>query len=223
MMSFKLTHPLPSRCFLAISGGVDSMAALHWLTKVKGRVQGVVHVNHGTGDFANRAEEMVRKKVQDLSIPCYATRLVESPPPGASKEEWWREERYNWFDKVSSQNPGMPIVTAHNMDDCFEELIMCSMIRGYYSTIPYNRRGRESNCIRPFRMWKRSDILEYAKKYNLEWIEDPSNRDTHFKRAHIRHKVVPLLLELNPGAYRIVEKVIRNLDSRNKQILLMDL
>jgi tRNA(Ile)-lysidine synthase len=198
---FQLTHPLPRKYWIAVSGGVDSMAALHWLDKQSRRdsLLGVLHVNHNTGEFANIAEEHVNNHCYFEDITLKRLRLDSEPPKGESKEKWWRDRRYEFFKSFND-----PVILAHNFDDCLEEYIMCTMVRGYSSTIPYSN----GNCVRPFRLWKRSSIEEYAIKNNLKWVEDPSNTNTKHKRNYIRHVLVPQLLELNPGLYNIVRKVI---------------
>lgn len=210
-MTFKLTHPLPEKCLVAVSGGVDSMVALHWLDKVPGRVAGVVHLNHNTGLFADRAESKVRGTVADLGIPFRGRKLHRGVEEGHSPENWWREQRYRWFKEVSAAQGNLPVVLAHHLDDCLEEYVLCTMVRGYQGTIPY----RHGPCIRPFRLWKKKDILAYAQRERVDFLEDPTNKDTRFKRNLVRHRLTPELLELNPGLHKIVERLIWAQDRAN--------
>jgi len=213
-MSFKLTHALPEKCLVAVSGGIDSSAALHWLNKKEGRVQGVVHMYHNTGAWSKVAEVHTRQVCKRLDIPFHVRRLRREPTQGESKENWWREQRYRWFKEVSAVNDNLPVVVAHNMNDCLEEYLMCTMVRGFSGTIPY----AHDPCIRPFRMWKREEIHEYAKREDLWWVDDPTNEDTHkYKRAFIRQNVVPGILELNPGVWKIPERVIKLQDERDER------
>ncbi len=216
-MSFQLTHKLPAKCLVAVSGGIDSMVALHWLSQVKERVQGVVHMNHNTGIFAEHAQVLVEEISSQMGLPCHIRKLDRTPEEGHSPENWWREQRYRWFSEISATNENLPIVVAHNMDDCLEEYIMCTMVRGFQGTIPY----AHGDCVRPFRLWKRRDIHDYAIKEGILWTEDPANRDTHkYKRAYIRHVMVPWTLELNPGIYKIVERVVREQDERAEETIV---
>ena len=199
---FKLTHPLPNKYWVAVSGGMDSMAVLNWLNKPSRResLLGVMHVNHMTGFFANDAAQLVRLWCEQLNIKVKYLLLEEQPPQGESKEAWWRDRRYEFFHSVNE-----PVILAHNFNDCLEEYIMCTMVRGYQATIPYANK----NCVRPFRLWKRADIENFMKWYGFPWEEDPSNQDTKYKRNFIRHEIVPKVLELNPGVFNIVERLIR--------------
>ncbi len=55
---FKLNHKIPKDIAIAVSGGADSMAAVDFLRKNRNLT--VLHYNHGTGDFADAAECLVR-------------------------------------------------------------------------------------------------------------------------------------------------------------------
>lgn len=199
---FSLTHPIPKQYYVACSGGVDSMVALHWLSFHRPeRVLGVLYVHHNTGSFADESENVVKEYCKSKNIPLTVHKIKGVPIKGRSKEDWWREQRYNFFDSVNAT-----IVLAHHFDDCLEEYLMCSLVRGYASTIQYAR----NQCIRPFRLWKKVDIVDYARRNKIKWAEDPSNTNTNYKRNFIRHELVPRVLELNPGVYNIVERLIRN-------------
>ncbi|MHA2280024.1 MAG: tRNA lysidine(34) synthetase TilS [Promethearchaeota archaeon] len=200
---FKLTHPLPAKYWVAVSGGVDSMSALHWLTKPsRGGLLGIIHIDHGT-EHAKDARWLVEGLLRDKQgINCLTFEIEGKPPQGESKEAWWRDRRYDIFQ---NQVPGYEeIILAHHFDDCLEEYIMNTMVRGYPDTIGYSH-GR---CIRPFRLWKKKDIISYAVRNKVFFVADPSNDDTSFKRNHIRHNIVPEILKLNPGVYNIVERCI---------------
>lgn len=212
-MKFRLTHELPKKCLVAVSGGVDSVSALHWLNRKSDRVEGVIHVNHNTGAFAESAQKTVEHLCEKLRLPLHLRKLDRRPEEGHSPENWWREQRYRFFKEVSAVNGNLSVVVAHNMDDCLEEYLMCTLVRGFVGTIPY----AHGPCIRPFRLWKRESIESFARKENLCWNEDPSNLYTHkYKRAYIRYKMSPLAKELNPGIYNLVERAISDQDKRDE-------
>jgi len=206
---FKLLYKLPKSYWVAVSGGVDSMAALHFLDKPSRRecLRGVIHINHGTGEYADRAQAFVEAHCREHDINLKVFRVEGRPPKGESKENWWRIQRYKFFKELTEGSDDY-IILGHNIDDCLEEYIFCTIVRGYASTIPYAK----DNCVRPFRLWKRDNIAEYSERHGVDFVEDPTNTDTRFKRNFIRHKIVPQLKELNPGIYRIIERVINDVD-----------
>jgi tRNA(Ile)-lysidine synthase len=70
--------------------------------------------------------------------------------------------------------------------------------------IPYKRGDR---IYRPFLMTEKKEILNYAERQDVEWIEDPSNRMTkNIMRNHIRHNVMPEVLKVNPGIRKTIRK-----------------
>jgi len=200
---FKLTYPLPNKYYVACSGGIDSMAALHFLRKPSREgLIGVIHIDHGT-DHAKDARKFVEGHCKEKDIECLTYEVEGQPPAGESKEHWWRQKRYDFFYTVPGDEH---IILAHQLDDCVEEYLMCALVRGFRSTIPY-QHGR---CIRPFRLWKKEDILKYAMRHDVEYVDDPTNKDTRFKRNLIRQKIMPHALRLNPGLYNIVQRLIED-------------
>lgn len=204
---FKLTHPLPERYIVACSGGVDSMAALHFLSRPSnvesGRFQGVIHFNHNTGAFADNSQDLVVEYCVQNGFTFYTNRLMCEKPKDKSPEEWWRDKRYEYFDLIANLRD-VDVVLAHHFDDCLEEYLACVLVRGFQGTIPYRR----NRCVRPFRLWKKDDIREYAHKNKLNWNEDPTNNDVRYRRNKIRKELVPAVKSINPGIYNIVRKMV---------------
>jgi tRNA(Ile)-lysidine synthase len=48
--------------------------------------------------------------------------------------------------------------------------------------------------------------MKYLESNNLTWREDASNQTTDYQRNKIRHQVIPVLKEINPG----IESTIQN-------------
>ena len=216
-MEFELTHPLPTVCSVAVSGGVDSMAALHFLNQVPGRVHSVVHVHHNTGRFADEALALVQEVCEKQKLDLFTYHVENTAAPGQSREEFWRNQRYRhfWQHSAANLNQSTPIVLAHHFDDCLEEYIMCTMVRGYVGTIPYSH----DFCIRPFRLWKREGIHRYARRHDLDWIDDPSNNFVRATRNRIRNRIIPHLLLINAGIHSIVQEVIKVQDRYDEMSL----
>lgn len=203
-MHYKLCGKLPEKVNLACSGGVDSIVALHFLRK---KLSKIIYVDHNTN---NREATTTIRKMQQLYAPqaeLVIRKINSIQPIGISKEEFWRNERYKILDEYQDY----PVVVAHNLDDCVEEYIMCTMVRMKLQdpVIPYQR----NNIIRPFRLWPKKFINSYAIARNLEWYEDVSNLDTSYKRNFIRKFVVPNILHINRGIYSSVAKMITKVDS----------
>ena len=196
----KLQGKLPRKLYLACSGGVDSMAALDFLRR--NHMVEVLHVHHGTNHGEN-AYHFLKDYCNKIGIELNYFVIKETIPPGPSKEEWWREKRYSFFDKFQN----CPVITCHHLDDCVETWIWSSL-HGTGKWIPY-RRG---NVIRPFRLTRKRDFKLWCNIHNVPWIEDDSNEDIHYTRNYIRHEMMPHVLRVNPGIHKTIAKKVREDD-----------
>ena len=60
-------------------------------------------------------------------------------------------------------------------------------------------------------MTSKKVIKDYAERKEVEWVEDPSNQKTNFMRNHIRKRVMPEVLVVNPGIRTTIrKKLIQN-------------
>jgi tRNA(Ile)-lysidine synthase len=192
----KLQGKLPRKIGVAVSGGVDSMAALDFLKRKHEVV--VLHVNHGTG-HAEEAHAFVVKYCRQNDLE-YLTHAVKgTTPPGRSREDWWREKRYSFLEKVKD----FPVVTCHHLDDCVETWLFSSL-HGNPKIIPYRR----NHIVRPFRKTRKRDFELWAHVHNVPYLIDPSNDDTGFRRNYIRHEMMPHALEVNPGIHKMISKKV---------------
>ena len=198
MTLIKLQGKLPRKISVAVSGGVDSMVALDFLKR--NHVITVLHYNHGTG-HSDEAEAFVTRYCRDNGIPFLKDKCKVTAPLGRSRECFWREQRYKFFDKHNNY----PLITAHTLDDCVENWIFTSL-NGDSRVIPYRR----NHVIRPFRKTRKRDLELWANLNNVPYITDPSNNDTIFRRNYIRHKLMPHALEVNPGLYKMISKRVAN-------------
>ena len=192
----RIIGKIPPRVTVACSGGVDSMSLVHFLLQGKRKVE-LAYFNHDT-PHSKVAEEFVRKYAAENKLILTVGR-VNGKREKQSLEEFWRNERYKFFSKI--KNPY--IITCHHLDDVLETwLFKC--LHGNPGLIPY-RRG--SNIYRPFLMTEKKEILSYAERKNVDWVDDPSNRMTkNIMRNHIRHNIIPQVLKVNPGIRTTIRK-----------------
>ena len=194
----KLQTKLPRQLYVACSGGVDSMVALDFL-KRNHEVR-VLHFNHGTAHGAE-AEKFVTQYCRKNDIAYIVDRVRGTIPPGNSKEAWWREQRYSFFDKYDVH----PIVTAHHLDDCVETWVWSAM-HGTPKIIPYRRNW----VVRPFRLTRKRDFELWASMHQVPFIQDDSNENIHYTRNFIRHEMMPSVLKVNKGIHKVIAKKVKN-------------
>jgi len=200
MSMIKLNKEIPSKVLMATSGGVDSMAALDFVRRSRKVV--VAHYNHGTGEFADNCTELVREYCARHNIQYVEGTLAEELPSGRSLEDWWREQRYNFFAECSMRH-GAKVITAHHLDDVVENWIFTSM-NGNPFLIPDERNF----IVRPFLTTRKRDFYNWCERKSVPFLEDPTNENLRFRRNFIRHVMVPHALEVNPGIHKVLKKKI---------------
>ena len=191
-----LLFKLPSNLTVAVSGGPDSMAGLAFLSNT--RNVNAAYFNHGT-DHANEAQALVEKFCKERSIPLRIGSL-SLERNGESLEEYWRKERYNFFDKINGH-----VITCHHLDDAVEWWLFTSF-NGNPKLIPH-KRGK---YLRPFLLNKKTSLEEWCRRKNVPYITDPSNSNVVHRRNFIRRNIVPDVLLVNPGIHTVIKKKIRS-------------
>jgi tRNA(Ile)-lysidine synthase len=191
----KLLNSLPKKLTVALSGGVDSMALLDFLSRKHDVNAAFFH--HGTENSA-KAWEFVSSFCEQRKINL-KTGLIGSPDrkKGQSKEEHWREQRYTFLSSCET------VVTGHNLDDCVETWVWSSL-HGTPKLIPYSR----GNVLRPLLCTRKAKLIEWCQKNNVPWVEDQSNTDTKYTRNFIRHELMGGILKVNPGIHKLIHKKI---------------
>lgn len=191
----KIITPIPVDCYLAISGGVDSMVVDKFL-RMGNRKVTWLYFNHDT-KFGHLAEDFLTFQANSTNTTLHIGRMSTPVPDGASRECHWREERYKFLDQFTDK----PVVLCHHLDDQVEQLVF-SFINGKIRPIPY-RRG---SYIRPFLKARKEQIFNFAMRHNVRFLNDPSNLDLSYNRNRIRHKIIPELLKVNPGLRKTLLK-----------------
>lgn len=182
--------------YIAYSGGMDSSVLLHAAAKVFPQKQiAAIHVHHGLQAQADAWVDHCRKICQHLRIQCQIHYANVSNETGESLEALARDARYQYFESLLNNNADC-LLTAHHADDQAETFLL-NALRGSgvagLAAMPEVKALGKGRHLRPFLGVTRQQLLEYAKKHQLTWIEDPSNRDDSFNRNYLRNQVIPLL------------------------------
>ena len=188
----------------AVSGGLDSMCLLHLLsTWGQGLTVTAAHFNHQLrGADSDRDEAFVRDWCAMQGIPFVCGRAdvqALAAEEGLSLEEAARKARYTFLEEQRTALSCDWILTAHHADDNAETMLL-NLIRGTgakgLSGIPAVR-----GCIaRPLLRETRKDLAAYAAENDIPHVEDATNEEDLFARNVLRHRVLPVLRELNPKA-----------------------
>lgn len=189
------------KILLAVSGGIDSVVLTHLFYKSNLNFA-IAHCNfHLRGKESDGDQSFVANLANDLKIKFFTTDFNTEEYVNKHKVSTQiaaRELRYEWFDKIKTDHHFDYIATAHHANDQAETILFNltkgSGIKGIRGILPV--RG---HIIRPLLFTSKKEIESYATKNQLVWREDNSNSLIKYKRNLIRHKVIPVLENINPA------------------------
>jgi tRNA(Ile)-lysidine synthase len=191
------------RVLVAVSGGPDSMALLHTLWELGGRL-GItleaVTVDHGLRPEARTEADLVRDRAAALEVPWHLARVDVAAArrrDGGSLQEAARAARLAALAELAARLGARRIALGHQADDQ-AETVLFRIVRG---TGLRGLRGIpdvRGPFVRPLLDVSRAEILRYLGRRSIPFASDPSNDDPRFARARVRHRLLPLLRQENP-------------------------
>ena len=196
----------PREYAVAFSGGLDSTVLLAAMCRLTPRPQvRAMHVDHVLHPDSKRWERHCKAVAAALGVDFESRRCPVEPTPGESLEAQARQVRYGALADLVA--PGEVLLTAHHADDQLETLLMRLLrgtgvkgLRGIAALQPFGA----GFMARPLLAMARAEILAAGRAWELEWLEDPSNRDTRFDRNYLRAELLPRIAERWPAAARTV-------------------
>ncbi len=204
--------PGPSQSFIVgLSGGVDSMVLLHLLHQ-NGHRLWPVHVQyHLRGDDSLQDEALVRGVCASLGLDL---KVVQADLSGQKHgvQLKARQLRYTAFEQLREEKRAQWLATGHHLDDALETLWL-NLSRGTGLSGLKGIPARDGHKIRPLRFATAEEIQQFALQKQLAWREDKSNADPKYKRNRIRHKLLPMLKELNPSWPQSFERSLSKLET----------
>jgi len=200
--------------WVGYSGGADSHVLLHLCAQLKrelGPIFGAVHVNHGLNPSASRWAEHCARVCAELDLPVKLIAVDARPPAGASPEEAARNARYRalaeWLE------PNAILLLAHHQDDQAETVLL-QLLRGAgpagLAGMPQEASLGRGRLLRPLLEVPRAALLDYARRFGLAFIDDPSNFEETFDRNYLRHRILPLLKARWPACARTIARSARH-------------
>ena len=225
----------PSTVVVAVSGGADSMALLHLLTRMRAAWSlnlVVAHLDHNLRPESADDACFVAEMAERWNLPVETTRL----PSGAlihegNLEAAARRWRYGFLAQVAVDHQvdgnTVDVAVAHTANDQAETVLM-NLIRGsglhglagmqaVRPLIVQDRPVPRVRVVRPLLDVSRSEIMQYLKEHNIPWREDSTNQDRTFVRNRVRHEIIPLLQEINPQIVASLCRTASVLDAEVKR------
>lgn len=206
------------KILLTVSGGIDSVVMCE-LFHTAGLKFGIAHCNFQLrADESDGDENFVEELAEKYGVQFHSVSFDTSTFAKKNKlsiQLAARKLRYEWFEEIRTQFDYSFIATAHHQDDSIEtffiNLIRGTGIAGLHGILP-----KQNNIIRPLLFTNKEQIEIFAKKNKLKYREDSSNASDKYLRNKIRHKLIPLLKELNPDISQTISEDIQRLSGTEK-------
>lgn len=190
---------------LACSGGLDSTALLAIFCEIRNSKKifslNAFHINYGLRGAASNEDETHLKALCDaLDVPLTIHQITENERQsrqGEGIQEWARRLRRQiaWTYAES----GSIVAFAHHKDDVAENILM-RMARGVAPTRLSGLKSWDPPFWRPLLNERKANLAAYLKHHGLTHREDASNATLDYSRNVIRHRIIPELEKLYPGA-----------------------
>lgn len=198
---------------IAFSGGADSTALLHLFKNHKNLR--AIHINHGIQIEADNWQNHCQYICDQFDIPL----IIEKAHLQDHSENSCRLARYDFFKKHLKH--GETLLTAHHAGDQAETILL-KLLRGTgikgLCGIEKNRPFYHGHLARPLLDFKPEQLKAYLIKHQINWIEDPSNQESAYKRNAIRNEILPVLQRYFPDT---VDHIVRSAENCQQSLDLM--
>lgn len=207
---------------VAVSGGSDSMALLHYMVANSKKLQisvVAINVEHGIrGKSSLEDSAFVKAYCNDNNIKLLSY-SVDCPSYCKENkvgiEEGARKLRYDCFYNAIKSGFCTKVATAHHSSDNFETILF-NMFRGSgVSGIMGIKAFNQSNIIRPFLYVSKEEILEYLSENKIPYVSDETNFNNDYTRNFLRNNVLPQIKKIFPEAERSISRFAEIIQNEN--------
>lgn len=205
----------PQRLGVALSGGGDSVALLHILTRCFAGED--VHIFSATVDHGLRPEAAAEAAEagllsQRLGVPHEVLRWQGWDGSGNLQDQA-RQARYRLLEDWARGLGIGVLAVGHTADDQAETLLMrlgrASGTAGLSGMAPRRMLPRGTLLMRPLLGLGREALRAYLRRQGIGWAEDPSNLNDRFARVRARRALEALAgIGITPAA---LGEVARNM------------
>ena len=207
-----------SKLLIAISGGIDSVVLTHLCHKLGLNIS-LAHCNFNLrGKESDADEGFVLELAENLDLEVFVQRFdteLYAKDNKRSIQMAARELRYSWFSELVEQLKFDFILTAHHADDNLETFLI-NFTRGTGLEGLTGIPEVNDKFIRPLLPFSSESILNYAQAHQIKWRDDSSNKSVKYLRNKLRHEVVPILKEINPGLLQSFQTTLNNLNESSE-------
>ena len=195
---------------VAVSGGEDSMALLHYLKQIEYDLDCevvAIHVDHCIRDNSSEDADFVVSHCKENGIRVYKFRVDAvkiANDKGISIEMGAREARYGVFDALIQKGVVSKIALAHHRSDQAETILMHLFRGSGLAGMKGMEAMRDGIYIRPMLNTEKQAIRNYNFANDIPYVEDETNKDDTYQRNFIRNRIIPQISKVWPNAVQSI-------------------
>ena len=177
-----------SKNLLAFSAGVDS-SALFFLLLQNNIAFDMALINYNLREQSKEEECYARELAERYNLKVYIT---EAPQFQNNFEKNARDFRYNFFDKLIDEHNYNNLLTAHQLNDQLEWLLM-RLTKGAGTTellgLESISERKNYTLVRPILHHSKDELLSYLHQHQYHYFVDQSNSDEKYERNWFRKNI----------------------------------
>ena len=177
---------------VAVSGGSDSIALVFllkkWIRKNKGKLIALI-IDHQIRENSFKEANFVKKYLDNNNIQSL---ILKVPKKNVLKGKMIqaRENRFLKIINYCKKNKIFHLFIGHHCDDNVETFMLRKIAGSNFEGLNCMQEKTIYNdvqIIRPLLKFTKKQILDYNKKMNLVYVNDPSNNDEKYSRVVVRN------------------------------------
>jgi len=209
-----------SKNLLAFSAGVDS-SALFFLLIEQNIPFDIALVNYGLRVEAQSEEAHAKALAKKYNLVCYS---IQAPVFENNFEKNARDFRYAFFEKLIDTQGYDTLLTAHQLNDQLEWLLMrLSKGAGLSELLGLEQSTQKSNyrLVRPLLSYTKEALLSYLQAHHYPYFIDKSNSEEKYERNIFRKNFSDALIaQYSQGIARSFDYLRQDKDNLEAQFNL---
>jgi len=192
------THDLQNKKnLLAFSAGIDSSALFFLLIENNIKFD-IAIVDYGIRAQSKQEVAHAKKLATEHKLFCHT---IHAPKFTTHFEKQARDFRYEFFDSLVTIEGYDNILTAHQLNDQLEWLLMRLTKGAGVSELlglePISKREHYT-LVRPLLAYSKEELLRYLHSHDYPYFIDESNHEEKYERNKFRHQFSDALLKEYP-------------------------
>ena len=176
---------------VAVSGGSDSMGLVfllkNWISKNNGSLTALI-VDHQIRKDSNLEASNIKKYLINHEIKCKIFKVNKKNVIKKNMNEA-RRNRFNQLFNFCNKNSIFHLFIAHHYDDNLETYLLRKLAGSNFEGLRCMQQKvtiKSIQILRPLLIFSKKNIIEYNKKNNIYYIDDPSNENLKYSRIAVR-------------------------------------